>query len=114
MHLKEIQQKLAEFERARGWDKFPSSLVFSHLIEELGEISRHITVKEGYKVIGLGHEAPDAKELSREFAQVFALFAQIANDFEIDLESSILTELEIMEDRFPADKWSEHMDERDT
>jgi len=112
MHLKEIQQKLDDFDKARGWDKFPASLVFAHLIEEIGEISRHITVDEGYKVIGLGHEAPNKDELSREFAQVFNLFTQIANHYNIDLESSILSELEIMETRFPADEWTRHMNDQ--
>ena len=112
MHLKEIQQKLDDFDKARGWDKFPASLVFAHLIEEIGEISRHITVDEGYKVIGLGHEAPNKDELSREFAQVFNLFTQIANHYNIDLESSVLSELEIMETRFPADEWTRHMNDR--
>ena len=112
MHLKEIQEKLDTFDKARGWDKFPASLVFAHLVEELGEISRHITVDEGYKVVGLGHEAPNKDELHREFAQVFNLFAQLANHYDIDLESSILSELEIMEKRFPAEKWKHHMDDR--
>jgi len=111
MHLKDIQQKLDKFEKNRGWDKFPASLVFAHLIEELGEISRHITVKEGYKVIGLGHEAPKKEELSREFAQSFNLFIQIANSFGVDLESAILSEIEIMEERFSAEEWSRHMNE---
>jgi len=112
MHLREIQEKLDNFDKARGWDKFPASLVFTHLIEELGEISRHITVDEGYKVIGLGHEAPDKGELHREFAQVFNLFTQIANHYNIDLESSVLSELELMETRFPAEKWNQHMNNR--
>jgi NTP pyrophosphatase (non-canonical NTP hydrolase) len=112
MHLKEIQEKLDAFDRARGWEKFPASLVFAHLIEELGEVSRHITVDEGYKVVGLGHEAPDKNELHREFAQVFNLFAQLANHYNIDLETSILSELKIMEERFPAEKWARHMNER--
>ena len=112
MHLKEIQAKLNSFDKERGWDKFPASLVFAHLIEELGEISRHITVDEGYKDIGLGHDAPDKNELHREFAQVFNLFAQLANHYKIDLESSILSELEIMENRFPAEKWARHMNDR--
>ncbi len=112
MHLKEIQEKLDAFDKARGWDKFPASLVFAHLIEELGEISRHITIDEGYKVIGLGHEAPNKDELHREFAQVFNLFTQIANHYNIDLESSILSELEIMEERFPAEEWTRHMNDR--
>ncbi len=109
MHLHEIQQKLDEFDKERGWEKFPASLVFAHLIEELGEISRHITVKEGYKVIGLGHTAPKKEDLHREFAQAFNLFTQIANAFKIDLESAVLSELEIMEERFSAKEWSEHM-----
>ncbi|TFG30204.1 hypothetical protein EU528_08560 [Candidatus Thorarchaeota archaeon] len=112
MHLKDLQQKLDTFDKARGWNKFPASLVFAHLIEELGEISRHITVDEGYKVIGLGHNAPNKDELHREFAQVFNLFAQLANHYNIDLESSILSELEIMEKRFPAEKWNRHMNDR--
>lgn len=112
MHLKEIQAKLDYFDKARGWDKFPASLVFAHLIEELGEISRHITVDEGYKVVGLGHEAPNKDELHREFAQVFNLFTQLANHYNIDLESSVLSELEIMDERFPAEKWSRHMNDR--
>jgi NTP pyrophosphatase (non-canonical NTP hydrolase) len=111
MHLKEIQEKLDVFDKARGWDKFPASLVFAHLIEELGEISRHITVDEGYKVIGLGHDALDKNELPREFAQVFNLFTQLANHYKIDLESSVLSELKIMEERFPAEKWSRHMND---
>ena len=109
MHLREIQEKLDKFDKDRGWDKFPASLVFAHLIEELGEISRHITVKEGYKVVGLGHDAPKKEELTREFAQAFNLFTQIANSFSVDLESAILSELEIMEERFSAEEWSRHM-----
>jgi NTP pyrophosphatase (non-canonical NTP hydrolase) len=112
MHLKQIQARLKDFEKSRGWDKFPASLVFTHLIEELGEISRHITVEEGYKAIGLGHDAPDKKELHREFAQVFNLFAQLANHYGIDLERSVLSELEIMEERFSAREWSEYMKDR--
>lgn len=112
MHLKEIQSKIENFEKARSWDKFPASLVFAHLIEELGEISRHITVEEGYKAIGLGHEAPDRTELHREFAQVFNLFTQLANHYQIDLETSVLSELQIMEKRFSTKEWSEYMKDR--
>ncbi|MFX0044974.1 MAG: RS21-C6 protein [Candidatus Hermodarchaeota archaeon] len=108
MDLSEIQKKKAEFERERGWDKFSPSLIFAHLIEELGEISRHITVDEGYKVVGLGHEAPKSN-LSREFAQVFSLFIQLANHFEVDLEKAVISELELMRERFPAEEWSKHM-----
>ena len=112
MDLNQIQKLKSEFEKARGWDKFPASQVFTHLIEELGEISRYITVEEGYKAIGLGHEPPKETELRREFAQSFSLFIQLANHFNIDLESAVLDEVKIMSERFPAEEWSKYMSER--
>ncbi|MHA1577108.1 MAG: MazG nucleotide pyrophosphohydrolase domain-containing protein [Candidatus Thorarchaeota archaeon] len=112
MDLQKIQKMNDEFGKERGWNKFPASQVFTHLIEELGEISRHITIEEGYKAIGLGHDAPTKNELKREFAQVLSLFLQLANHFEIDLEDAILAELKTMADRFPADEWTQYMAER--
>ncbi|TFG10549.1 hypothetical protein EU538_01635 [Candidatus Thorarchaeota archaeon] len=112
MHLKEIQERIRLFNEERGWQKFPASQVFAHLIEELGEISRHITVEEGYKLVGLGHDAPARNDLPREFAQVFSLFVQLANHYDVDLESNVLRELDTMENRFPAKEWSKRMKER--
>ncbi len=113
MHLNEIQGLKSDFEKSRGWDKFRASQVFTHLIEELGEISRHISFEEGYKPDGLGHNAPSKDALSREFAQAFSLFVQLANHFQIDLESAVLSEMKIMESRFSADEWKEYMKDRE-
>ncbi len=110
LDLREIQKMKHDFEKARGWDKFSPALVFSHLIEELGEIADYILIEEKYKVPGLGHDSPDMKNLAREFAQAFNLFVQLANHYNIDLEKAILDEMKIMEKRFPADKWRKIMD----
>ncbi len=112
MQLRELQNLKSDFEKARGWDRFPASQVFSHLIEELGEISRHITFEEGYKKEGLGHTAPRESDLAREFAQSFSLFVQLANHFNVDLERAVLDEIQIMTERFPAEEWSKYMRER--
>ncbi|MCF2136172.1 MAG: MazG-like family protein [Candidatus Thorarchaeota archaeon] len=109
VELKELQKRLNEFDEARGWNSFPASQVFTHLIEELGEISRFITIEEGYKIVGIGHEAPKKESLGREFAQVFSLFVQLANHFGIDLETCIQEELEIMGRRFPEDEWAKRL-----
>ena len=111
MDLSKFQEMNSEFNAERKWNEFPASLVFTHLIEELGEISRHITVEEGYKAIGLGHDPPKKDDLKREFAQSFSLFLQLANHFQIDLEEAILSELKIMRERFPAEEWSKYMSE---
>ncbi len=109
MELKSIQEMKRAFEVSRGWDKFDASQVFTHLVEEIGEISRFISIEEGYKAIGLGHAAPEKSDLAREFAQAFNLFVQLANHFDIDLEDAVLSEMKIMEERFPAEEWSKYM-----
>jgi 8-oxo-dGTP pyrophosphatase MutT (NUDIX family) len=109
MDLKKIQEKIDKFDKERGWEKFPSSLVLSHIIEELGEISRYIQFEEGYKKKGIGHEY-NVKDLKREFAQVFALFIQLTLHYGVDLEDAILEELEIMEKRFSKEEWKKYME----
>ena len=109
MNLSQIQDKAWSFIQSRGWSKFPLSLVFIHLIEECGELGRHILFEEKYKFAGLGHKPPTKSALKREFAQIFLLLLQLASKNEINLESSILSELEIMETRFDKEKWSKRM-----
>ena len=109
MRIREAQQRILRFEEERGWSRFSESQIFTHLIEELSEIGRYILVKEGYKVPGLGHELP-VGEVSREFAQAFTLFLQLTNRFNVDLEDAFERELEIMEKRFPSEKWRRHFE----
>jgi len=111
MEIREAQRKMLEFERARRWDKFPESQIFTHLVEEVSEIGRHILVREGYKAKGLGHMGPEG-EASREFAQVFSLLLQLANRFGINLEEAFLREMELMERRFEPEKWRKYMEEK--
>jgi NTP pyrophosphatase (non-canonical NTP hydrolase) len=112
MDLIEIQRTFERFLKERLWDRFSASQIFTHLIEELGEISRYISISENYKLIGLGHDAPKEDNLSREFAQAFNLFLQLAIHFDIDLESSFLSELEHMKERFPADSWRDALENK--
>ncbi len=107
MHLRELQDLKHSFDEARGWQKFPASLVYVHLTEELGEIGRQILFEEGYKVKGLGHDSQG--EVGREFGQAFSLFLQLANMLRVDLEAEFLKEMEIMEKRFNRAKWRSYM-----
>ena len=111
MDISELQKTLKKFHKERKWDEFPLSLVLVHLVEEVGELGKHILYKEGYKKEGLGHQSkPD--EVEREIVQVLFLLIQIANSFSTDLSSSIQHELDIMSTRFDKTKWSKYMDQR--
>ena len=110
MKISEAQKRMLEFERRRRWDRFTESQIFTHLVEEISEIGRHILVKEGYKAPGLGHELP-GDEVWREFGQAFSLFLQLANRFGVNLEEAFSKELERMEKRFDPNKWRSYLEE---
>jgi len=109
MKISEAQKKMLEFEKARRWDRFSESQIFTHLIEEISEIGRHILVREGYKVPKLGHQPP-RDEVWEEFGQAFSLFLQLANRFGVDLEEAFVKEMEIMEKRFKPDEWKKYLE----
>ena len=101
MNLKKAQKIALKFDRERKFDKMRASNVFVHLVEELGEIGRHINFEENYKKVEFGNSPNINKnELEREFAQVFKLFIQLVNHYKIDLEEAFIAELKIMEKRF--------------
>ena len=107
MQIRDLQKRIEEFEEARDWQHFPSSLIFSHLIEEIGEIGRHVLQQEGYKTPGLGHSLKDSP--SFEFAQSLSLIIQLANRFQVNLEGAMTAELERMEKRFSVKEWRKYM-----
>ncbi len=107
--LRDMQEEFKVFCRERGWDKFKASNILVHLIEELGEIARHVNYEEGYKKKGLGHEGSKS-DLEREFAQVLNLFIQLANHYGVDLTSAWDKELKLMKKRFDARSWKEYTD----
>ncbi len=111
MRISEAQRKMLEFEQARGWENFSESQIFTHLVEEISEIGRHILVREGYKVAKLGHQTPK-DEAWEEFGQAFSLFLQLANRFGVDLEDAFRKEIEKMEKRFNAEEWRRYFEEK--
>lgn len=106
VNLSEIQRMQKEFILERKWERFEPSLVFMHLMEELGEIASHFLYEAEYKVEGLGHKNVEGREkLAEEFAQSFNLFLQLAINADIDLESAWLTEHNKNKTRFSAVEW---------
>ncbi|MHA1686967.1 MAG: hypothetical protein ACTSYD_11285 [Candidatus Heimdallarchaeaceae archaeon] len=100
MELKQLQKELVKFLENKKWLNFPPSEIFIHLIEELGEIGRHILFETGYKTSEMGHSPPKKEDLKREFGQAFSLFLHLASRLNVDLEEAIINELENMKQRF--------------
>ena len=104
--LRIIQEKQAKFIESRKWDRFSASQVYTHLIEELGEIASHILYLEKYKIEGAGHKS-NASNIGQEIAQAFNLLLQLATTFEVNLEDVWEVEYQKNENRFSKETWEE-------
>ncbi|UJG41968.1 MAG: hypothetical protein K9W45_05750 [Candidatus Heimdallarchaeum aukensis] len=113
MKFKEIINELREFLIQRDWLNFPAHAVFIHLIEELGEVGKHILFDIEYKTESMGHKKPNKHDLQRELAQSFTLLLQLSLILDVDLEKAWMEELKIMKDRFPREKLNNVRKERD-
>jgi len=110
MRLKALQAWMRDFEKERGWEYFSSSLIFTHLVEEISEIGEHILFKEGYKIEPPARRRMSQRHLESEFAQVLTLLAQIANRFNVELEAAVNREVRTMEKRFNRKLWIAHVE----
>ena len=110
MDLREIQEMQKQFMLDRKWDRFDPSLVFVHLIEELGEVGSHLLYQAKYKVKGAGHEG-DKSDLNMECAQVFNLFLQLCTISGIDLEGAWKDEYQRNLKRFDPEVWKKLAEE---
>ena len=88
MDIKELQEKIKNADEARGWDIAFLSQTFTHLIEEIGEIGRHILFRDGYKTGDLSREVND-EEFGKELADAIIFVVKIANAQGIDLDEII-------------------------
>ena len=83
--LLEIQKHLADECAAKGWDKNSITEVFLLLTEEVGELAKAVRKETAFK----GEKKPESKDhLVEEIADVFNYLLEIANRFDVDLESA--------------------------
>ena len=104
MDLKEIQDKIKKADKNRGWDVSLLSQTFTHLIEEVGEIGRHILFRDGYKTGELSKEVDD-EEFGKELADAIIFLIKIANAQKIGLDEIVQKKAnKNWDERFPVDE----------
>ena len=104
MDIKELQEKIKKADKDRGWDVSFLSQTFTHLIEEMGEIGRHILFRDGYKTRDLSREVND-EEFGKELADAIIFIVKIANAQGIDLDGTIQKKAnKNWDERFPIEE----------
>jgi dCTP diphosphatase len=100
MDIKEIQQRLADFARARDWDQFHSpknlSMALAAEAGELLEIFQWLTEEES-RAVGSSDKA-----VREEIADIFIFLARLADKVGVDIEKAVLEKIVVNEKKYPV------------
>lgn len=94
--LPEMQTHISDFCKEKGWDKNSITEIYLLFSEESGELAKAIRKTTGFK----GESTKNAREnLEGEFADVFMYLMDLANYFDIDLETAYRKKIDINKNR---------------
>ena len=102
MNLTDLAQNIAEFARARDWEKFHSpknlSMALTREASELMEIFQWLTEEESRQL-----EAHSQKEMVREeLADVLIYLIRLADVLGVDLEEALTDKIRANEKKYPV------------
>jgi NTP pyrophosphatase (non-canonical NTP hydrolase) len=101
MHIREYQQWLEAWDRARTWDRVLPSHTLLHALEELGEISKLVQMIEGYRAPKPADLDAVRTELALELSDLQVMLFKIAYLCGIDMEEAMIRGQHKADQRFP-------------
>ena len=104
MHLRSMQEAIADRDRATGWDLQPTALLTCHLAEEVGELIHCIN-----QACGPDSEREEAlAELPGELVDTAWCLLKIASRFAVDLDAGLQDLIE-RHSAWPDDPYHEEL-----
>jgi NTP pyrophosphatase (non-canonical NTP hydrolase) len=99
MQIREYQDWLEAWDRARGWDRVLPGHTLVHAFEEMGEVARLVLQWEGYK----DAESPEKlhAELEEELSDVFVFLFKLAYQTGVDVEAALARGQTKADGRYP-------------
>ncbi len=101
MHIRDYQQWLEEWDKAREFDRVLPSHTLLHAMEELGEISKLVQQIEGYRPTRYDMETL-RQELALELSDLQVMLFKVAYLCEIDMEEALIRGQQKADQRFPS------------
>ena len=102
MHIRDYQQWLEEWDKAREFDRVLPSHTLLHAMEELGEISKLVQQIEGYRPSRYADIETLRQELALELSDLQVMLFKVAYLCEIDMEEALIQGQQKADQRFPA------------
>ena len=101
MHIREYQQWVEAWDRARTWERILTSHVMLHALEELGEISKLVQMIEGYRDPKGQDPETIRRDLALELSDLQVMLFKIAYLCGIDMEEALHRGQVKADERFP-------------
>ncbi|RIK43688.1 MAG: hypothetical protein DCC55_04965 [Chloroflexi bacterium] len=101
MHIREYQQWVEAWDRARGWEKVLPSHTLLHALEELGEVSKLVQMIEGYREATPADFDEVRAELALELSDLQVMLFKLAYLCGIDMEEAMTRGQHKADARFP-------------
>ena len=101
MHIREYQEWLEAWDKARTWDQILVSHTLLHALEELGEVSKLVQIVEGYREQGKLSLDQVRDELALELSDLQVMLFKIAYLCGIDMEEAMIRGQRKADARFP-------------
>ena len=101
MQIREYQEWLEAWDRARAWDRVLPSHTLLHALEELGEVAKLVQKLEGYRDPGAQDAAALRDELALELSDLQVMVFKIAYLCCFDMETAMQRGQVKADARFP-------------
>jgi len=101
MHIREYQEWLESWDRARSWEQVTLSHTLLHAMEELGEVAKLVQMIEGYRTPKPPGLAAVRDELALELSDLQVMLFKIACLCNIDMEDAMQRGQAKADARFP-------------
>jgi NTP pyrophosphatase (non-canonical NTP hydrolase) len=101
MHIREYQEWLEAWDKARGWERTLPSHTLLHAMEELGEVSKLVQMIEGYRPLDPPDPEAVRAELALELSDLQVMLFKIAYLCGIDMEAAMIRGQAKADARFP-------------
>ncbi len=101
MQIRDYQQWLEAWDKARTWDKTLPSHTLLHALEELGEISKLVQMIEGYRAPNPTDLEAIRAELALELSDLQVMIFKVAYLCGIDMQEAMQRGQQKADQRFP-------------
>ena len=101
MQIREYQEWVEGWDKARTWDRVLLSHTLLHALEELGEISKLVQMLEGYRPLNPPSEDGVRELLALELSDLQVMLFKVAYQCGIDMEDALRRGQAKADARFP-------------